>query len=471
MSVISNANVTLVPAAFAWLVDLNDIGGDACGFAIPTVQSGCCWGSYDPEGSDGYLGMMVSPATDASDDEFEFWTPTTAVGKTYCKLSLPDDETDLFVYRDNSCQNGMRCFTDNSGLAIYNDTDCAWGEELLEIGFAGESLTLGQAANVTELTIAVGQQAFRWNGYFPFEYDIVYMNSPFRIVASIVVFLGMSTSLISFAWVGYRLSQSNRFIYKALMLSQVLEAIGSVAMIYYYYFPSPSITMFYVLDEICFAMQAMASIILNLLNLEVLFTVIESQLWNTRTKKTIVSALFVVIHLVFDWPAYAGYVLDSPLSSELINSWYGQGGAAWYLISLLVNAGCVFYIVIGKIAIKLKTTSNSRKLPGLETLCVYLIQNEQPSFLLLIAVITNILFYVFVAVVANYSLILGGDIEMQLFQLLQWNAFPINGLLTVWLLEVTTSPLSSRNISKGSKTNAQPLIGSIKAKLSTRAHK
>jgi hypothetical protein len=112
-----------------------------------------------------------------------------------------------------------------------------------------------------------------------------------------------------------------------------------------------------------------------------------------------------------------------------LNARYGYG-TIWFGLSLFGN---VFALVA---LIYYQLTKGSRDAPpSLKEMLYQLIYNNTASFVLLLVLIFNLIWFLICYCLLNLGLALQNDNDYQIFQVFIWLPIPIDGFVYVWLFD------------------------------------
>ena len=167
-----------------------------CGYQPFTdtfLDENCCRASLDVGISDGYVSLG------ASFDLSIF--PKTAVGKEYCFLENFADVYDFekaYFAGDGSCfSDGIKCFSANKSLIVYDDTECLGEGSVFLIEESQVPLDVNSTVLASFVTIGSSAATieYLWTTYYPLslyvqsmKYTSDVISRLFSILSIILVF-------------------------------------------------------------------------------------------------------------------------------------------------------------------------------------------------------------------------------------------------------------------------------------------
>lgn len=442
---------SMSPYAFSWLQE--EISSpESCGFSpIAPLVSGCCFGSLDLEASGGVSSLMQSIAiAEQSEQAFKQWTPAAAIGYTYCTLNYPGNSSIITRYLlADSCQaiqfpaagfniaclkNGTLLLTDASEEAIA--APC--GGPLIESFSASqqqestqESIVFQGNVTVGLKTVNAGNQKTVWIAYFPTNLNIVKFDTPGRLFWLCLIASSCVCSLVASGWSIKRYYEESRSSHVISAVIHFLSLAATVIATIYCTVPIPSTFADDAYFETVNLLRGLVTLYLTLLNVSILFLVVPVLKNISKQKQYFVYAVIFVLHIVLDWTAYTGALINY---YQLMWQFDSFAAPIWNFFAIISCSACIVGLMCFAIYNALFHEDAETRYQVSTIMSV--ISRLQWHSLLLALTLLNCIFFIVVQVFANYTLLLENDADVSLFWILCWIPFSFHGALTVMLVEL-----------------------------------
>ena len=416
------------PVSFEWAK--TEAIPEVCGYTSIPVIEGCCMGSYDVDSSVSES-MMLSSIVEPTSGELVRWTPNTAIGSKYCTVTYTVESGNSltkYLLDDGVCRESWQC--DKGVLKVSNSTQECMGNFQEAIVDGQFSELLNSSVTYSTTTITQGTQAKVWLGFYPFSRNIIYITTPGIWFSVFLIALGMSSSIFGSIYILWqmRLHPNRSAIYLPSLFCQFAGIAGSAVFYQYYFVTQSGDEEFRLLNQFCSLLQALTSFLVIYNNIASLVYIFKGTKYTEflKGREYILYGSLVFVHLALSWPWYVAYWLyDYPL----LNLWFGYG-TIWFGISLLGNWLALVALIYYQLT---KGTDKSK--PSYSEMFSELVFNNTGSFVLLLVLIFNLIWFLVCYWLLNLGLYLQNDNDYQVFQTFIWLPIPIDGFIYVWLFD------------------------------------
>ena len=432
------------PKAYNWVRTESMSGYENCGKSLLPVDSGCCWRSLVVSDST-FASMMVSPMeNNMTLASFVGSSPVSAVGSRYCTIEFTSNTNHQevrYILDNGLCEEGLTCDGENEIMSVYSSLNCA--ESVAETystskKYATFSDVLNSTISIDSVRIASASQKIIWNGYLPSHLNVVSLTSPSLIVTFNFLLFALSTTFVTSFWICSKLytKPSRRVVYQGLFLSQIFALTASVILVINQFAPQVDFQATKNISKATHLFQALATLTSTLNNVQMLGKIFSRvRDLQMTSRQPLIYIAIVSMHIVLTWPYFF---------TNANRYWISIGKCLWHFLTLLFNFACLLAFVSYRFLKRIK--DDGGEFSSVSSMIYLYMTNHVFATLLLIISLLNMIAYIVIVCITNFSLSLGNDTLFSIFCVLAWIPILIDSLITVWLFEMTTGAIKDKSI-------------------------
>ena len=405
---------------------------DICGFCPVSLSSGCCWVTYEPNETAGYVSTMFNLPASTNQEDLDVWTPTSAVESSYCLLQYQGNAGNISRYILDSVQShgntGMNisqasptCYEEaitciDGTLTIYSNTSSSCTGDIQEV-YTKEDYNIPQTSayyntplTVSKYTVTAGSQKTLWQAYVPQTQNVIHLNTPGRQIAGVGMLIGALVSVFGLIWTFRRLSRTRTRINLWLGFIQLLSFSETVVLFTWLYIPQTSEESYLLYYQFAPLMQSIVTLSLALMNVQFVITIIPLKMWDATWQKYLIYTAVCLVHFAMAWPNWIGYLVPS---DTFLFTWDTTGFPIWAFVSIGSCVASILFLVAYKTK---KLMTKAKKKMDFENIRAFL-WNRTPStgLLAILSIFDFCAFTVFNAI-EWYTPLAGNDNDQQIIQ-------------------------------------------------------
>lgn len=409
----------------------NAVSIDICGFCPVSLSSGCCWVTYEPTETAGYVSTMFNIPASSNQEDLDVWTPTSAVGASYCLLQYQGNAGNISRYILDSVQSqgntginitqaSPTCYDEaitciDGTLTIYSNTSSSCTGDIQEVYTKKDYNIPQNSAYYSTLTVSkhivkTGSQKTVWQAYVPQTQNVIHLNTPGRQIAGIGMLIGALVSVFGLVWTILRLSRTRTRINLWLGFIQLLSFSETVVLFTWLYIPQTSEESYLLYYQFVTLMQSIATLSLALMNVQFVITIIPLKIWDATWQKYLIYTAVCLVHFAMAWPNWVGYLVPS---STFLFTWDTTGFPIWAFVSISSCVASILFLVGYKTK---KLMRKAKKKMDFENIRLFLWKRTPSTGLLAILSIFDICAFTAFNAIEWYTSVAGNDNDQQIIQ-------------------------------------------------------